>query len=274
MKKLNYLYILFCVSFMANAQLQYEDFNAATKPDGWSVTQSESGHSWEFGYTGNLKGSGMQNPASFQSGGVVFNDYQSGDFNNNVIELIGPSIDLTKKRIIEANIELTYNLRTFSNDGKFMVNVWDGSVWQNVLTASEDTNIKNSGENMTSIIDVTPYINSNFKVKFTYDDENALTWGVGIDDYKLQGEVSSGVEGLESIGFVYYPNPVNNDELTLVSSKDISIVNVYNTLGQRVISKKPSTLESKLDMYNLASGTYLVQVTINEKIGNFKVIKQ
>jgi len=274
MKKISLLYILVCVGFMANAQLQHEDFNAANLPNGWSVTLPESGCAWQFGYSGNLKGSGLQNPASFQSGGVVFNDYECGGFENNTIELIGPKINLIEKRIVEASLEITYNLRTFSNDGIFKVFVWDGKVWQNVSTTSESTHPKNSGENETSFIDVSQYINSDFKVKFTFDDENSLTWGAGIDDYKLTGVVSSEVPGLESLGFMYYPNPVIHDELTMLSSKEISIVNVYNNIGQLMISKKPATLESKIDMQQLAAGAYIVQVTINEKVGNFKVIKQ
>ncbi len=274
MKKLNYIYIVFCMSFMANAQLQEENFNASSLPDGWSMTQAESGHSWEFGYVGNLKGSGFQNPTSFQSGGVVFNDYKSGDFNHNVVSLTSPSIDLIKESVAEASIEVVYNLRTFSKDGEFTVNVWDGADWKNVLTVSKDTNEKNSGESTTTTIDVSQYINNEFKVKFIYDDEKSLTWGLGIDNYKLTGVKSSKVDGLESIGFVYYPNPVNNDELTLISSKDISVVNVFNTIGQLVLSKKPVALESKLNMQNLAIGAYVVQVTIDDKKGIFKVIKQ
>ncbi len=274
MKKLNYIYIVFFMSFMANAQLQEENFNASSLPDGWSMTQAESGHSWKFGYTSNLKGSGMQNPTSFQSGGVVFNDYAAGDFNHNVVSLTSPSIDLIKESVAEANLEIVYNLRTFSSDGEFTVNVWDGADWQNVLTVSNDTNEKNSGESTTSTIDVSQYVNNEFKVKFTYDDENSLTWGLGIDNYKLTGVKSSNVDGLESIGFIYYPNPVNNDELTLVSSDDISVVNVFNTIGQLVISEKPVALESKLNMRSLAVGAYVVQVTVGDKKGIFKVIKQ
>jgi len=274
MKKINFIYILVCVGFIANAQIQQEDFNATGLPEGWSVKQPKSGCAWEFGYKGKILGSGFQNPASFPSGGVVFNDYDCGDFKNNVIELISPAVDLIKQKIVESTIELTYNLQTFSNDGNFKINVWDGDIWQNVWNDSEDTNDMNSGKNKSISIDVTDYINSAFKVKFIYDDEDSLTWGMGIDDYKLTGIESSDIEGLENIGFVYYPNPVINDELTLVSSKKISVVNVYNSIGQRVISKKPIALESKLNMQNLSTGAYIVTVLIGEIEGSFKIIKK
>ena len=154
MKKLSFIYILVCVGFMANAQLQHEDFNATSIPDGWSATNSVSGHTWTFGYKSSLKGSGITNPASFQSGGVVFNDYNAGDFNHNVVGLTSPSINLEEKNIIEASIEITYNLRSFANDGSFKINVWDGAVWQNVLTTSDDSGSKDSGEHTTSVLDV------------------------------------------------------------------------------------------------------------------------
>ncbi|MET2984742.1 T9SS type A sorting domain-containing protein [Aureibaculum conchae] len=273
MKKLNLLYILFCVGFIANAQLQHEDFNAAGIPEGWSVTNAENGHSWMFGYKNDLKGSGIHNPASFQSGGVVFNDYNAGDFNHNVVGLTSPSINLVEKNIIEANIEITYNLRSFANDGSFKINVWDGEVWQNILTTSDDSGAKDSGEHTTNMFDVTEYINSDFKVQFVYDDENSRTWGLGIDDYKLSGIEASKIDGLESIGFKYYPNPVIGGELTLLSSKDISSINVYNSIGQRIMFKESLNLESKLNMKHLASGAYVVKVNIGENTGVFKVIK-
>ena len=273
MKKLNLLYILVCVGFMVNAQLQHENFNVSSMPDGWSATNSESGHSWEFGVKTSLKGSGLQNPASFQSGGVVFNDYNAGDFNHNVISLTSPAINLVQKNIVEATIEITYNLRAFAGDGTFNVNVWDGAAWQTILTESENTAAKNSGEHKTASLDVSSFVNSDFKVQFIYDDENSRTWGIGIDDYKLVGVESSNVEGLESIGFKYFPNPVVDGELTLQSSQEISNINVYNSIGQRIMYKESVNLESKLNMQHLASGAYVVRVNIGENTGVFKVIK-
>ena len=101
-----------------------------------------------------------------------------------------------------------------------------------------------------------------------------MTWGLGIDDYKLTGTVSSEVKGLENIGFIYYPNPVVNHELTLVSSKDISVVNIYNTLGQRVVYKEPTALTTKLDLKHLSPGAYIVKVIIGSDEGQFKIIKK
>lgn len=272
MKKL--YFILICVGFISNAQVQHEDFNSKIIPDGWSASHSVNGCNWEFGHTGVLKGSGFQNPASFQSGGVIFSDSKCGDLKNNYLELISPSVDLIKKGYVTAHIEIIYNLQTFASDGVFKVKVWDGKFWQSVLTVSEDTNENNSGENQMSIIDVSKFINSDFKVKFSYDDENALTWGVGIDDYKLTGEKGSGIKGLESLAFSYYPNPIINDELTLHSSKNISSVSIYNVIGQRVFSKKPSALDSRLNLQHLATGTYIVQVLIGDKKGSFKIVKK
>ena len=272
MKKL--CFILICVGFISNAQVQHEDFNSKNIPDGWSATKSESGCSWEFGYTGALIGSGIQNPASFQSGGVIFSDTKCGDFKNNYLELISPTINLIEKRLVTAKIEITYNLQTFSGDGIFKVHVWDGKIWQSILTVSEDTNENNSGENQTRSLDVSQFINSNFKVRFSYDDQNSLTWGVGIDDYKLTGEKDSGIPGLENLAFSYYPNPIFNDNLTLHSNKIISVVNIYNAIGQRVVFEKPVSLDYKLNLQHLSSGTYVVQILIADQKGSFKIIKQ
>jgi hypothetical protein len=273
MKKI-YIIILVCIGFIANAQIQKEDFNTSDLPKGWSITQPKSGCTWEFGNKGKIIGSGFQNPATFPSGGVIFNDYKCGDFKNNIIELISPVVNLIESNIIASTIELTYNLQTFSGDGNFKINVWNGNSWENIWIDSEDTKANQNGKNKKISIDVSEYINSAFRVKFIYDDEDSLTWGLGIDDYKLTGIAASKVEGLERIGFNYYPNPVINDELTLVSSEKISTVNVYNSLGQRVISKKPLALQSKLKMQKLNSGAYIVTVLIGETEGSFKIIKK
>tara|TARA_R110002073_G_scaffold72537_1_gene177078 strand:- start:40798 stop:41595 length:798 start_codon:yes stop_codon:yes gene_type:complete len=264
MKKLNLLYIFCCFAFIAQAQVvQNESFDAATLPTGWKVTNSTD-CSWNFGYADNLPFIDPETPVKLASGSVIFNDNKCGGFKNNVLELEGPEVNLSAAGVLKADIEITYNHQTFVGSGNFMVDVWDGNDWQNVLTVTEDSPAKGSSEiATTSVLDVSEYINSAFKVRFVYDDQNTRTWGVAIDSYKLLNTAD---------GFLYYPNPVS-DILNLHAAEKISIINVYNAIGQHILSEKPSTLSTKLDMGNLASGVYMVQVKAGKLNENIKIFK-
>jgi Secretion system C-terminal sorting domain/GEVED domain len=72
--------------------------------------------------------------------------------------------------------------------------------------------------------------------------------------------------------FTYYPNPVK-DVLNLSYTKNISNVTVFNLLGQQMSSKTVNANQSKVDMSNLAAGTYLVKVTADNQVKTIKVIK-
>ena len=82
----------------------------------------------------------------------------------------------------------------------------------------------------------------------------------------------STVEVETSALFTYYPNPVNNT-LTLNAQKEISNVAVFNMLGQQVIRTAPNAVSNVVDMSNLQSGVYFVQVTIGQTIETVRVIK-
>ena len=196
MKKLNLLYIFCCLGFVTQAQIQEENFNATTLPAGWSVNNSTE-CSWKFGYTEDLPFMNPTTPVKLGTGSVVFNDNKCGAFKNNVLELEGPEVNLIAAGIINADIEVVYNHQAFVDSGDFMVDVWDGSDWQNVLTVSGDSPAKDSTEDATtSIIDVSDYINDAFKVRFGYDDEGTRTYGVAIDNYKLVNTAESATEQL------------------------------------------------------------------------------
>lgn len=71
-----------------------------------------------------------------------------------------------------------------------------------------------------------------------------------------------------------YPNPVKNI-LNITNIDGIKDVTVLNILGQTVISKTVNGSETKIDMQNLSSGTYLVKInsTANET-KTVKIIKE
>ncbi|MDD3004450.1 T9SS type A sorting domain-containing protein [Flavobacterium sp.] len=70
-----------------------------------------------------------------------------------------------------------------------------------------------------------------------------------------------------------YPNPVQ-DMLTIDYSETIQGVQVFNMLGQMVYNKNTNASQVKIDMSAMATGTYIVQMTVNGIIKNVKVIKK
>ncbi|WP_394759292.1 T9SS type A sorting domain-containing protein, partial [Flavobacterium sp.] len=68
-------------------------------------------------------------------------------------------------------------------------------------------------------------------------------------------------------------NPVK-DVLNLSYTKEISNVSVHNLLGQEVMTKTINATQSKIDMSNLANGTYLVKVTVDGLVKTLKVVKE
>lgn len=73
--------------------------------------------------------------------------------------------------------------------------------------------------------------------------------------------------------FQAYPNPVKNF-LNLSYTQDISEVSVFNLVGQKVLSKKINTAEGQIDMTNLAQGTYLLKVSVENQVKTIKVVKE
>ncbi len=73
--------------------------------------------------------------------------------------------------------------------------------------------------------------------------------------------------------FTYYPNPTKNS-LTLKAVNEIQNVSIYNMLGQEVLRTAPNAIEKDIDMSSLQTGTYFVQVTINDVTETVRIIKQ
>ncbi|ESU20446.1 hypothetical protein FEDK69T_29660 [Flavobacterium enshiense DK69] len=73
--------------------------------------------------------------------------------------------------------------------------------------------------------------------------------------------------------FKAYPNPVK-DVLNLTYSAEISSVEVYNMLGQKVLAKTLNVAQGQIDMSNLNAGNYVVKVTSEGLTKTIKVVKR
>jgi len=86
-------------------------------------------------------------------------------------------------------------------------------------------------------------------------------------------DLGLGLTNAKLIDFTFYPNPVI-DYLNLSYVSNISQVEIFNLLGQQVLSKKVNAPQGKIDMSSLNTGTYLVKVKSGDLIKTIKVIKE
>jgi len=157
-----------------------EEFEGATIPDGWSTVIDAGVQDWTFG-SGDVPDSSAPD---FPTNAAIFDDDAAGNGEINLATLYSPVYDgLTGSNI--ASISFDYILRDFIGDGTLTVEVYDGTDWQEVLFVEASTTIENTG-----MIDVLPFLNEAFQVRFTYDDEGAWAWGAGIDNFQLSYEVT------------------------------------------------------------------------------------
>ncbi|MGB3345052.1 MAG: T9SS type A sorting domain-containing protein [Aequorivita sp.] len=72
-------------------------------------------------------------------------------------------------------------------------------------------------------------------------------------------------------GFTYYVD--NNDRLNLISNQALEKVEIYNVLGQLMISKNLSYSQESVEISELNSGIYIVRVKIAGRDKSFKIVK-
>lgn len=82
-----------------------------------------------------------------------------------------------------------------------------------------------------------------------------------------------GNNSFDNANFTYYPNPVKNT-LNLSYNQEISNVEVFNLLGQKVSSNVINANAAQIDMSNLSKGAYIVKVSSNNQLKTIKVIKE
>ena len=89
-------------------------------------------------------------------------------------------------------------------------------------------------------------------------------------------ETSCSTAGLDDLGmsqFTYYPNPVN-DQLTVRAQSNVKDITVFNMLGQVVSRQSPNTKDCLVDMAEMQSGAYFVQISIGNTVEMVRVLKK
>jgi len=95
---------------------------------------------------------------------------------------------------------------------------------------------------------------------------NTVTINITVDN-------TASIEDLEKFNFSYAPNP-SRDFINLSAANNIENVEIFNLLGQKLISKDLNSNNETVDISNLVKGVYLMNVTIDGSKGSFKIIKE
>lgn len=82
-----------------------------------------------------------------------------------------------------------------------------------------------------------------------------------------------GIDDFEFTNLTVYPNPTKSS-LHLSASKVIEDIQVYNMLGQKILTTTPNTSDATIDVSRLAIGTYILRVTIDGVVNTKKLIKE
>lgn len=84
------------------------------------------------------------------------------------------------------------------------------------------------------------------------------TGNMGIADNKIKG-------------FEYF---TQQNVLKISADKSFSNIDLYNILGQKVLSQKLSNTEENISLSSLNTGVYLAKVNVNGKMASFKIVKR
>lgn len=94
-----------------------------------------------------------------------------------------------------------------------------------------------------------------------------------LDDFSIIENSTASVDDLKKFNFSAYPNPASNN-LTISASKNIENVEIFNLIGQKVMSLSPNTNTKSVDVSNLNTGVYILKATIEGIKGSYKFVKQ
>ena len=95
-----------------------------------------------------------------------------------------------------------------------------------------------------------------------------------VDNMSVSTSSSAGIEDYEAKAFKAFPNPVA-DMLTIQGNLPIDQVEVFNQLGQRVLTVRENALQNnQIDLSRLNAGIYFVEITSETKTETLRVVKK
>ena len=93
------------------------------------------------------------------------------------------------------------------------------------------------------------------------------------DIYSFTVAGTLGINDFDIAGLVIYPNPTT-ETLNIEATSEITSIEIYNVLGQVLISKSNTSNSSKIDVSRLSAGNYFMKVTSENSSNVLQFLKQ
>jgi hypothetical protein len=251
--------------------------------NGWRTRGSDPGHIFQ-----------VTNSTAF-SGDRSVQVLNGPSYSGNITELLAPSVDLSEASEVRISFRYAYAQRTPTDDDrlKVMLSINCGVHWSlrrqlrgiQDLVSAEMTNgyfIPQSEDEWRLCelnIPIQNFLQSDLLIKFQFESKGGNN--LYIDDININAPITGITETDLAEGAVtLFPNPTAGSSslyIELVEGTNIS-VQVTDMLGRNmkniaVGDNGPGAHHIHLDLQELAAGSYLVTVELNERSRTFKLIK-
>lgn len=165
--------LLFAAARGGAQTVLFEDFNAGI-PTSWSVVDGGTTTDTWFGTT-----NGYFNNYIDGSQFAFVDSDAAGNATNTVLseQLISPVINGTL--YTQLFVEFDHYYREFSQDSGY-VEVYNGSSWVTLASYTTDQGAWNSPAH--PVFDLTPFLNSNLRLRFRYEDYSIWAWWWAVDN--------------------------------------------------------------------------------------------
>ncbi len=238
------LFIAFSLFVTGQAQtiVYQEDFNSGISS--WSVYSSGTAtQSWDTTST----------HYAFSFDGTPFIITYDWSGITMVEEISSPTFNAATSNPLFLTYEFSFMYQSTALQG--LVDVYDGSAWQNVRTFSGTDTVG------IDTIDISAYANANMQVRFTASCSGGYNWehDFMIDNVKVYEMPATAIS--ENDSQPPYPNPSEN-ALTLkdINEADIDFIGIYSVSGDLV---KVCEKKTVIDISDLEAGSYILRIIVN-----------
>lgn len=267
------LFFLLACGIISHAQVFSENFNGGSMPSGWTVNNPDSSFNWAVGSQSGF--------AIFPSGAAYFDDDNAGPTSiNSNARLVSPVINLVG--VASPKLSFKYANMIYDLDSTVKVEVYNGTSWIQVFSSAGDSGqwgidwntfmyTVDAYDNATNI-DLTPYINANFQLRFVYNDGGDYSFGAAIDDVIITSAALATSDISLGDKLQIYPNPVKDNlyiKSDLKSNSKVSVIDMSGKLVKTFVGASES-----YDLSDLPKGTYMILIDNGKEMIRKKIIKQ